>query len=179
MTETGPIHGAALETELKLRISDVESWPDRLMALGFREVTPLQSEQSTLWDRDRELQNQGCALRTRRHGPTFSVTWKGPRQAHPNLKIRPELETRVADGEALENILRALGYQSVLRMIKDRAVYRREPWVLCLDRTPFGCFLEIEGPEGGIDELRTALGLEGAEVEPRSYPTLYRLHGGT
>lgn len=179
MTETDRDRGVPLETELKLRIRAVEPWFDRLEALGFRCAFPLQEEVSLLWDREAELQNRDCALRTRRYGTHCSLTWKGPRQRHATLKIRPELETLVEDGEALENILRALGYVPVLRMVKHRAVYRKEPLVVCLDRTSFGAFLEMEGPEADLSALRETLGLSEADVEPRSYPDLYRLHGAS
>ena len=47
----------------------------------------------------------------------------------------------------------------------------------CLDETPFGCYLELEGTPAAIAEVRIGLGLSEDLAEPRSYPQLYVLHG--
>jgi len=177
MTDSGMRDGTPLEIEVKLRLPGLEDLPPRLESLGFQLETPLQDETSTLWDRGAELFDQGCALRVRRYGGGATLTWKGPKRADPLLKIRPELETAVADAEILEGILKVLGYAPVMRMVKQRAVYRRGGLVACLDRAPFGCFLELEGSEKDILEARASLGLSGAEVEVRGYPGLFRAYG--
>lgn len=177
MTESGDPQGLPLETEVKLRVPSIEGLPGRLEALGFQLETPLQAETSTLWDRGAELFDQGCALRVRQYGGNATLTWKGRQQPDPRFKIRPELETAVADGAALEGILRALGYAPVLRMVKQRSVYRRGGLVACLDQAPFGCFMELEGAIEDLQAAQEDLGLAGAEVETRSYPALFREHG--
>lgn len=177
MPESASSHGPLLETEVKLRLPGLEEWAPRLEALGFRLETPFQEEVSTLWDRGAELFDQDCALRVRRYGPGATLTWKGPRREDPLLKVRPELETAVGDAEAVEGILRALGFVPVMRMAKHRAVYRRDGLAACLDRAPFGCYLELEGAAEAILAAREALGLGDAEVEVRSYPDLFRAHG--
>lgn len=177
MTESGDPQGLPLETEVKVRVPSIEVLSGRLEALGFVLEAPLQDETSTLWDRGAELFDQGCALRVRRYGGTTTLTWKGAQQPDPRFKIRPELETAVADGAALEGVLRALGYAPVMRMVKQRSVYRRGGLVACLDRVPFGCFMELEGAAGDLPAALESLGLAGAEVETRSYPALFREHG--
>lgn len=177
MTESEDPQGLPLETEVKVRVPSIEGLSERLEVLGFHLETPLQDEASTLWDRGAELFDQGCALRVRRYGASTSLTWKGAQQPNPRFKIRPELETAVADGATLEGILRALGYAPVMRMVKQRSVYRRGGLVACLDQTPFGCFLELEGTVGEIQAALERLGLAGAELETRSYPALFREHG--
>ena len=114
---------SALETELKLRIPATAPLASRLAAQGFRETIPAQPEQSILWDRGGALRTQGSALRTRRYAGRNRLTWKGPKVPDALLKIRPELETGVESGDALEAILRALGFEPVLRMEKVRAVW--------------------------------------------------------
>ncbi|MEI6592405.1 MAG: class IV adenylate cyclase [Holophagaceae bacterium] len=166
-----------LETELKLRIPATAPFPALLAALGFREATPAQPELSVLWDRAGTLQAAGSALRTRSYAGAFRLTWKGPRVPDPLLKIRPELETGVTDGAVLEAILTALGYRPTLRMEKVRAKWVRADLEACLDETPFGCYLELEGTPAAIAEVRIGLGLSEDLAEPRSYPQLYVLHG--
>jgi adenylate cyclase class 2 len=168
---------SALETELKLRIPATAPFRPRLAAQGFTEVAAAQREQSTLWDREGTLLASGSALRTRSFAGTAILTWKGPKVPDALLKIRPERETPVADGEALEAILRALGFEPVLRMEKTRALWRRQDLEACLDETPFGCYLELEGEAQAIHGAMEGLGLTREQAEPRSYPELYRLHG--
>lgn len=167
-----------LETEVKLRVAELEPLAARLAALGFGEREPLQSEESVLWDRGTEPLERGCALRLRRYAGQAWITFKGPKQEHPELKIRPEHETRLDDPAAMEAILTSLGYAPVLRMAKSRAVWQRADGLLaCLDETPLGPYLELEGEPDAIGEAMAALGIGKDAIEPRSYPTLFREAG--
>lgn len=168
---------APLETELKLRIPATGPLRPLLEALGFTEATPAQSESTVLWDRHGELRASGSALRLRRYAGQTRLTWKGPRVPDPILKIRPEVETGVEDGAALEGILRALGFEPVMALEKVRAVWTRKELVACLDETPFGCYLELEGEPQAIRAAMEGLGLAQDRAEPRSYPELYRANG--
>lgn len=170
-------HKSAIETELKLRIPATGPYRPLLASLGFREAAPAQAEISTLWDRGGELRAAGSALRTRQYAGGFRLTWKGPKVPDAMLKIRPEQETGVEDGAALEAILRALGYAPVLRMEKTRAMWERAELEACLDETPFGCYLELEGEPQAIRAAMEGLGLAPDRAEPRSYPELYQAHG--
>ncbi|HNX30707.1 MAG TPA: class IV adenylate cyclase [Holophaga sp.] len=166
-----------IETEVKLRIPSTGELAPRLAALGFRLEVPAQPESSVLWDRGGELFAQGCALRVRSYGGRAWVTWKGPKVSDPLLKIRPEIETAVASAEAMGGILQALGYHPVLAMEKTRALLRREDLTACLDETPFGCYLELEGEPGTIRGVMESLGLGPELAEVRSYPDLFVAHG--
>lgn len=164
----------ALEIEVKLRVRDLQSLGGRLATLGFGLGEPLQAEESVLWDRGTELLERGCALRLRRYAGKAWITFKGRRQDHPELKIRPEHESQLDDPAGMEAILEALGYRPVLRLAKCRAVWRRADLVACLDETPIGSFLELEGEPAAIRSAMAALGIGVEAIEPRSYPTLYR-----
>ena len=166
-----------VETEVKLRIPCTEGWAERLEAQGFHLEVPAQREVSILCDRGTELLDEGCALRLRRYAGSATLTWKGPQRPDPVLKVRPELETPVADPKAMEGILRALGYVPVLTMEKVRALWRRTDLVACLDQAPFGAFLELEGEAEAIRKCMTELNLGPGHAEPRSYPTLFRSQG--
>lgn len=170
-------HRNPIETELKVRIPALAPLRGLLAAMGFTEETPAQAELSVLWDRGDELKAKGEALRVRRYAGRVLLTWKGAKVPDALLKIRPEQETAVEDGEELEAILRALGYAPVLRMEKTRAVWARDELVACLDETPFGCFLELEGDANAIKAAAEHLSLGSDRVERRSYPTLFREHG--
>lgn len=167
-------HRPALETEVKLRIPALAPLRPMLASLGFSERISQQPEQSVLWDRGTELFDRGSALRLRSFAGNATLTFKGPKQPHPELKIRPEIETLVADHGAVARMLEALGYTPVLRMEKSRSVWDRDELEACLDETPFGCFLELEGDPAAIRLAMEGLGLGTDRIEPRSYPTLYR-----
>lgn len=166
-----------IETEVKLRIPSTRELAPRLAALGFQLEIPAQSERSVLWDRGTELLSQGCALRVRTYAGGAWITWKGPKVKDPLLKIRPEIETRIASAEAMTGILQSLGYTPVLTMEKTRALLRRMDLVACLDETPFGCYLELEGEPDAILKAMASLGLGPELAELRSYPTLFLEHG--
>jgi adenylate cyclase, class 2 len=168
---------SALETELKLRIPATGPFRPLLQALGFQEVHPPQPELSVLWDRQGELRASGSALRTRAYAGLARLTWKGPKVPDALLKIRPELETGVEDLASLEAILRALGFAPVLRIEKVRSVWKRPELEACLDETPFGCYLELEGDPQAIRVAMESLGLAPDFAETRSYPELYQAQG--
>lgn len=166
----------AKEIELKLRVPSLAGLESRLEALGYRRMVPSGPEQSTLWDREGVLRARHEAVRVRSFGGRTTLTWKGPRDPDPIFKIRSEVETEVADRGALETILRALGLAPVMEMAKERALWHGNKLIVCLDQTPFGAFVELEGPPEAIISARQALGLQEAIVETRSYPTLFAAH---
>ena len=169
-------HPGLLEIEVKIPVADLAALEPQLRAAGFVPTHPEETETSQLWDRDGELQAQGSALRIRRYGAQAWLTWKGRRVADPRLKIRPELETPVADPEATAGILAALGFQPTLTIVKRRALWQRGDLEACLDATPFGRFLELEGPREAIQAALEQLGLEASPIEPRSYATLFEAY---
>jgi adenylate cyclase class 2 len=166
-------HADPLEIEVKLRIPSTGMMGPKLVQAGFALAHPAALEANVLWDREGELLAGDCALRLRRFGAASTLTWKGPKVADPHLKIRPEVETVVADPAAMEAILRALNFVPVLTMDKTRAIYTRGSLEACLDDTPFGSFLELEGDRAAISGAMAELGLGLDQVEPRSYAALY------
>jgi adenylate cyclase, class 2 len=169
-------HAGHVETEIKCRIASLEAMGMLLGGCGFAPAHPQVDETSVLWDREGALQARGSALRLRRYDGAAFLTWKGPREEDPLLKIRPELETAVADPLAMEGILGELGYVPGEPMVKSRSVWRRGDLEACLDEAPFGCYLELEGEPGAIREAMRELGLDETQVEPRSYPALFLAH---
>ena len=167
-------HADHVEIEMKFRIPALEPARLRLEACGFALAHAQGGEVSVLWDRNGELRSQGCALRLRRYDGQATLTWKGTRVPDPLLKIRPELETAVGDPLAVEGILGQLGFSPAFEMRKSRSIWRRGPLEACLDEAPFGCYLELEGTPEEIREAMGQLGLDEAQVEPRSYVTLFQ-----
>jgi adenylate cyclase class 2 len=168
-----------IETEAKFEVrpSELESVREQLVEFGARPVAGRNTEENELYDfPDGRLARSGCALRFRLYAGESLLTFKGKVQSDPLLKKREEIETRVEHGEALKKILSRLGLIVSFGYRKTREVLEMErdgePLQICLDETPVGCFVEIEGDAEGIKELAARFGWK--EFITKSYVDLYR-----
>jgi adenylate cyclase class 2 len=171
------------ETEIKLAVRNARALKRRLRSLGFQRVQPRYFESNALFDfPDARLRNARCLLRLRRIGKQWLLTFKGAPRPSQRFKIRGEIETEVANGVRLRQILEALGLREAFRYEKFRTVYApavpprsvKRPQLL-LDETPIGTFLELEGPPRWIDTVAVRLGFGREDYIIASYATLYRL----
>jgi adenylate cyclase class 2 len=171
-------HG--IETEVKIRLSDIIAAKRRLDDAHFAISVPRRFESNTLYDTpDLKLRNAQMLLRLRQVGCESIVTWKGPGVPGTH-KIRPELETRVGSFETFDQILRALGYEPSFRYEKYRTEFKQvqsaAEGVVTLDETPIGDFFELEGTSEWIDQTAALLGFEPGEYVLASYARLYLDH---
>lgn len=142
---------AHLETEIKLRVTDVPALRRRLKQIRARVVTPRTYESNALYDTPKkDLARRGQLIRIRtvqlispsarkiRTLPTkVLLTYKGPppksgmtiRQAtdeprsKSRYKVREEIEIVISDGEQMRRILGALGLCPLFRYEKFRTTY--------------------------------------------------------
>lgn len=164
-----------VETEVKIRISDIQSVQEKLRALRFQVRKPRVFESNVLLDTlDTRIRNNGELLRVRRAGEEGLLTFKGPGQAGPH-KSREEIETTIGNPGAMEQILMRVGFKQGFRYEKYRTEYSRpsEPGILTLDETPIGNFLEIEGAAEWIDSTARDLAYSPSEYITKSYAALY------
>ncbi|HEX7772346.1 MAG TPA: class IV adenylate cyclase, partial [Pyrinomonadaceae bacterium] len=70
------------------------------------------------------LQTASCVLRMRRIGKNATLTYKRHLQGASAIKQRREEETDVADPEAMEAILEALGFTAAMVYEKRRQTWR-------------------------------------------------------
>ncbi len=165
-----------VETEVKLRIEDIESLKRRLQEIGFTVDVERLFEANTLYDKpDKELQRAGMLLRLRQAGDKSVITWKGKQQPGPH-KNRPECETSIGSLDVLGEIFEQLGYGRSFRYEKFRTEFKNpsEPsGVVTLDETPIGNFMELEGPGDWIDHTARQLGFAESEYVLESYGRLY------
>lgn len=167
------------EIEVKLRFDSPENALAKLKVLGAVESTPRLFEDNILFDRAHDpLHRARKVLRLRRVGDRAIVTYKGPVEGDHRHKVRVEHETEVADGDAAERILLALGYEPHWRYQKYRTEFILEQLHICLDETPLGCFVELEGSPDEIDRAAEKLGFSVDDYVTASYRKLLELEAG-
>jgi adenylate cyclase, class 2 len=169
-----------IEAKIPVEMEQLESIRTRLLRLGARRLSPPLEEENFLMDfPDGRLREAGQALRIRRYGQEALLTFKGRILHHESLKRREELETVIAEAGALAEIFRRLGLEISFRYAKIRETYQLEAEAeslsVCLDQTPIGAFVEIEGREEAI--LRLAREFGWNTFIRKSYVELYREAG--
>ncbi len=170
----------ARETEIKLRVADLDGVRRALRGMGATLSRERHFEDNVLFDdAAQSLRGRGTVLRLRRTPGSGVLTFKGPREMAAGVKSREERETTVEDPAALETILRRLGYRPVFRYQKYRESWTHLGQEIELDETPIGCFLEIEGDREGIDAVAAALGFSPKDYLSESYVGLFFASGGT
>ncbi len=169
---------STVESEIKLRVPDPDGMHARLEASGFQISQPRMFEANVVYDTPAgDLRTRGELLRLRRAGDAVVLTYKGKSQ-NGRHKVREELEITVSDFTTCETILNRLALRPTFRYEKYRTEYRRKQnqGVVVLDETPIGCYLEIEGPPGWIDDVASELGFTEADYITASYGRLYFDH---
>jgi adenylate cyclase class 2 len=161
------------EIEIKFRIDNLRELNRRLRAAGFRRITPRTHEMNALYDLPGQpLRKRGELLRLRQYGKEWVLTHKSKGMAGRH-KTRVELETKVTDGEMMDAILRALGYQPTFRYEKFRAEWTDGRGDVVVDETPIGNFGEIEGPPRWIDQTAKKLGIGPQHYITDTYAGLF------
>ncbi len=167
----------AIEIEKKYRLDkrlsvDITS---RLKSAGA-EFTGDVFEENFL-HRGGSLDERGAVLRVRKTGDTTMLTYKERFRSDSEIKHRIEYETEVADVDAVENIIKALGFTLSVVYEKHRRTWHFRDVEVVLDELPFGYYMEIEGTVEAIAETEKLLGFEELEAEPRGYPRLTVKYG--
>lgn len=161
------------EVEVKFLVSDVEALERKLRDAGFEQKTPSTFERNTLYDLpDGSLRAKGEVLRLRIFGEKWKLTYKS-KGTEGRHKTREEHETGVANGEEMDAILRAMGYNPAFVYDKYRAEWTDGKGDVVVDRTPIGYLAEIEGKPDWIDEVAAKLGLDHQQYITKSYPVLF------
>lgn len=165
----------SVETEIKIRVGDVEEIEARLRVCGFEESVGRSLERNTIWDTpERQLKGSGEIVRLREAHGTHVLTYKGKAETS-KYKSREELEDELTSTHAVKRILERLGLRPMFRYEKFRTEYRRVggEGVVTVDETPIGNFIELEGPPEWIDATAAELGFPETEFSTKSYGALY------
>jgi len=162
-----------LEREIKLRFDTPDQARAAATATGATLLHGRRLQEDCLFDtEDESLRRQRCVLRVRSDGQRSVFTFKGPVQAGP-MKLREELETLVADGDMLHDILERLGLHVWFRYQKYREEYGHEGAVIAVDETPVGTFVEIEGDADAITATAAAMGRGPSDFILDSYYRIF------
>ena len=115
---------SGVESEIKLEVATPEEARAALARIGAERVRPRHFEDNLIFDdAASSLLGSGQTLRLRRTDAGGVLTHKGPRRDREGVKTRPERETAVADADALQAILEAMGLVPMFRYQKYREVY--------------------------------------------------------
>ena len=161
------------EVEVKLPFDSPSAARRKLDELGAETLHERRFEDNILYDRDGALAAEGKLLRLRRDGPRALLTYKAPVPGSHRHKVRLEEETELADPGAMERLLDGLGYAPVYRYQKYRTVLELDGVHVCLDETPIGCWVELEGEPDAIDRLALRLGFGPRQYVVESYLELH------
>ena len=167
----------AIETEKKFRLQEKQF--NRLPALLKKLGAIFEGEvfERNYLHRGGRLSDSGAVLRLRKTGDRSTLTYKesiGPEKA---LKQKIEFETEVSDVDAMEEIIRKLGYRLAVVYEKRRRTWHMDDVEIVLDELPFGLFMEIEGTERNIIKAEKKLGIKKLVPEIRGYPKLTVRYG--
>ena len=165
--------GGPFEREIKLRFEGAADARAAVVAAGAIPLHGRRLQDDRLFDtEDRSLLRERTTLRVRTDGTRSVLTFKGPVQPGP-VKIREELETIVADGDILQQVLARLGLRVWFRYQKYREEFTHRDVVVAVDETPIGTFVEIEGTETAIMAMASAMGRSTADFILDSYYGLF------
>src|SRR5258708_7032599 len=108
---------------IKFMIADIQALTASLQKAGFRLLTSRTHEMNTLYDQPgAKLRRRGALLRLREYGPKWTVTYKDRSGRQPGRhKSRREIETQVENGEALAQVLEAIGLNPSLPYDRTRS----------------------------------------------------------
>lgn len=173
----------ALECELKYLDVNLEELSQKL-ADTDAECFGRYFESNMVFDHpDRSLKGAGILLRLReKQGKCVMTVKRPPDQIEPSrLKVFEEIETEVADCKAMRLAFEAVGLVQFFAYEKVRAKWRFMDCVICLDRLPFGDFVEIEGTDTTVPLCAEVLGLDPNRTTKTTYHGLnirYRHENG-
>ncbi len=146
-----------VEIEVKFIAEDIARLRSRLVGLGASSRGEILETNYRYDDHAGRLLATQCLLRLRRDRHAL-LTFKRPRpDKGAEFKIYDEYEVVVEDFESMHRILTAIGFQRVQIYEKRREVFPLQGVLVCVDRLPFGDFIEIEGQPERIRETARQL----------------------
>jgi adenylate cyclase class 2 len=159
-----------IETEVKIKIENIEQIKQKIIEIRAELFKKRAFQRDIAFDTKGKLKKNGECLRIRDNS---IFTYKGPKQKGSKMKIREEIEIMVDNGNYLTEILAKLGYYPTQRKEKYRESYIFHLTKICLDETPMGSFLEIEGSKESVLDVAKRLGFTEKSFINKAYGELW------
>jgi adenylate cyclase class 2 len=148
-----------LETEVKFYLTNIDNLRSRIIGIGADFKNRSFETNIRFEDAEKTLIQKKCLLRLRKDIKA-TLTFKAEPPVKDNqFKILQESEVEVSDFDAMEHILKSLGFREEQVYEKWREIYVFGDTQLCLDTLPYGDFLELEGNKESIRQLASKIGL--------------------
>jgi len=148
-----------LEIEVKFLLEDLADMRERIIQIGGVCNGPVFESNIRFESGSQELKQQRSLLRLRQDQNTTLTFKREPLTPQDQFKIHTEYEVQVDNFDVMKKILEALGFHQEQVYEKKRETIFMQDTMLCIDRMPFGPFLEIEGSQKNIREMAHRLGL--------------------
>ena len=164
-----------LEIEVKFYLGDIESVRDSIKKIGGTFQGRSFEKNIRFENADNGLVLENSLLRLRQDTKARLTYKSRPSNTDKDYKIHRELEVEVSDFATMKSILEAVGFHQEQVYEKWRETFKLESSMLCIDRMPYGNFLEIEGDKNGIRRLTAQLGLKWKHRLIQNYLELFDL----
>jgi adenylate cyclase class 2 len=133
------------EVEAKARVNDLEELARKVERIGGKFVKEVTQEDLYFRHPFRDLKERDEALRLRKEGENYTLTFKG-RRVGSGAKIREELEVKVSDYRKMIKLLERLEFEKSFIIRKRRKEFILDNIVIALDSVKgLGEFVEMEG----------------------------------
>lgn len=159
------------ETEIKIKIDNIDKIKTKVLEMRAELFKKRALQVDEYFDKKNALEKSDQVLRIRDNS---ILTYKGPKQKKQNMKIREEIEVMVDSGLYLKEILKKLGYTKTGAKEKYREAYIFQLTQICIDETPMGNFIEIEGSKQGVIDVAKKLGFSERNFITKSYTAMWK-----
>jgi len=164
-----------LEIEVKFYLADIEGMRNKILKLGAKSKGRLFETNILYEDKNNSLIKKKSLLRLRQDEKTTLTLKSRPPVKSKDYKIVNELEVEVSDFATMGQILQMLGFHPEQKYEKWRETIVSDQTVFCLDRMPYGDFLEIEGQEKDIRYYASRFGLNWQKRIIVNYLTIFEI----
>ncbi|MBU3946984.1 MAG: class IV adenylate cyclase [Proteobacteria bacterium] len=149
-----------LETEVKYYITDINALRNRLISLGAHAGKNLFEVNIRFDDKNKTLFTNKSLLRLRKDEKTTLTFKLQPKARDSRFKTLKEYEIETNDFATTCHILELLGFVQEQIYEKWRETLTIGSTSFCIDKMPYGNFLEIEGSSEEIIKYTSLLGLD-------------------
>ncbi len=161
------------EVEVKLHTTDLDRVRAALDAAGATLRTARVFERNLRYENAEGSLTAGGVVLRLRQDERAKLTYKADASMEDGIVKRFEAEVVVSDFEAMDVILRRLGYRVALVYEKYRTTYELDGAEIVLDELPYGNFTEIEADAARIERVAETLGLGGSRRMRGSYTDMF------